>query len=93
MSANSGASQPVGAGRPAETLKQPLRTFGTGAEKRQASQEERQLAVKLRRATDAGQVSSEQESELAALSANSGASEPVGADILMQRIRNFECAA
>ena len=68
---NSGASQPAGAGKPADTLMQAIRTLGRlPKETRKAPKDERQLAEKLRRARRAGQLSGEEEAELAAMSAN-----------------------
>ena len=68
---SSGASQPAGAGKPADTLMQAIRTLGRlPKETRKAPKDERQLAEKLRRARRAGQLSGEEEAELAAMSAN-----------------------
>ena len=68
---NSGASQPAGAGKPADPLMQAIRTLGRlPKETRTATKDERQLALKLRRARRAGKLSGEEEAEPAAMSAN-----------------------
>ena len=74
LPADSGASQPAGAGKPTDSLMQAIRTLGRlPKETRTATQDERQLARKLRWARRDGKVSGEEEAELAAMSGNHSA--------------------
>ena len=98
LPADSGACQPAGAGKPADSLMQAIRTLGRlPKETRTATQDERHLASGLRYARQNGTMSGEDEAELAALSAkrsdqaaDSGASQPARAgkanDSLMQAL-------
>ena len=70
------AKQAAGAGKPADSLMQAIRSLGrVPKESKTATKEELRLAWELRDVRRANKLSGEEEAELAAMNANSGASQ------------------
>ena len=84
---SSAASQLAGAGKPNDSLMQAIRTLGRLPKStRTATEEERHLAEKLRKARRQGKLSGEEEAELAAMAELPAMS---ANDSLMQAIRSL----